>query len=82
MKTKNIEIDGKSFDVRELTLEEGMPLISSATGTMDIAGLIRAATRINGAPAQPGEITMSEGMKLMPLVMELNSFAGGDSGNA
>lgn len=82
MKTKKIEIEGKSFEIRELTLEEGMPLISTTTGTMDIAALIRAATTINGHPAQPGEITMGEGMKLMPIVMELNSFAGGDSGNA
>ncbi len=81
MKTKTINIDEKSFELRELTMEEGMPLIANATGTIDIACLIRSATKINGEPAKEGEISLGTAMKLMPHVMELNSFAGGDSGN-
>lgn len=80
MKSKDIDIDGVVYQVRELTLEEGMPLISSAG--IDTAALIRTATRINGQPAKEGEISFSAAMKLMPLVMELNSFAGAEPGNA
>ena len=82
MKSKTIDIDGKTYTVREISMEEGMPLINAENGRMDVAGLIRASTTINGQPAQPGEISMGTGMKLMPLVMELNSFSGGEAGNA
>lgn len=82
MKTKTIDIDGKSYAIREISMEEGMPLINPDNGRMDIPALIRIATAIDGKPAQPGEISMGVGMKLMPLVMDLNSFSGGEAGNA
>lgn len=82
VKTKTIEIDGKGYEIRELSMEEGMPLINPDNGRMDIPALIRLSTFINGKPAQQGDISMSAAMKLMPLVMELNSFTGGDAGNA
>lgn len=81
MKSKTVEIEGRIYTISELTMEAGMPLINPENGRMDIAGLIRAATSINGQPAQQGEISMGVGMKLMPLVMELNSFNGGNAGN-
>jgi hypothetical protein len=80
MKNKQIEIDGKVYEVREISLEDGMPLINEA-GRMDMAGLVRLSTMIDGQPAQPGQISLGVGMKLMPLVMELNSFSGGNAGN-
>ena len=82
MKTKTIKIEGKTYEVRELSMEEGMPLISATSGSIDIAGLIRCATRIDGKPAKEGEIGMGAAMQLMPVVMELNSFAGAEQGNA
>ena len=82
MKIKELDIDGKHYVVRELTLEEGMPLLASTSGAIDFAALIRAATTIDGVQAQAGDISMGVGMKLMPVVMELNNFnAGGAPGN-
>lgn len=81
MKTKTIEIDGAKYEVKELTMEQGIPLISATNGTLDIAGLIRAATTINGQPVKEGEISFATAMQLMPVVMELNTFAGAASGN-
>lgn len=81
MKKKSIEIDGNKFEVRELTMEEGLPLMSSVDGNVDIAGLIRIATTINGKPAKQGDISMGQAVKLMPVVMELNNFTGAEAGN-
>lgn len=81
MKTKTIDIDGKNYVIRELTLEEGMPLLAPASGNVDFAALIRLATAIDGHQAAQGEISMSVGMQLMPLVMELNNFTGAAPGN-
>lgn len=82
MKTKTIKIEGKTYEVRELSMEEGMPLISAQTGNLDVAALIRSATKVNGQPVKEGDISFAAAMQLMPVVMELNSFNGGASGNA
>jgi hypothetical protein len=82
MKSKQIEIDGKVYEVVELSMEAGIPLISRENGALDTAGLIRAATRIDGVPAKEGDLSFGVAMKLMPLVMELNMFSGGEAGNA
>lgn len=81
MKTKKIEIDGSVYEVCELSMEAGLPLISRETGILDTGGLIRTATTINGVPAKEGDISFGVAMKLMPIVMELNSFSGGEKGN-
>lgn len=81
MKTKTIEIEGRKYEVKQLSMEEGIPLISASTGNLDIAGLIRAATKIDGQPVKEGEVSFATAMQLMPVVMELNTFAGAASGN-
>jgi len=53
-----------------------------ATGAPDVVGLIKAAVRINGAPVAEGSISMSDSMKLMPIVMRLNLPQEAASGNA
>lgn len=81
MKIETLEINGNVYEVRELTLEEGMPLLAKADGNIDMAALVRAATKINGNAAQPGDISMSVGARLVPIVMKLNSFSGEAPGN-
>lgn len=81
MKTKVLDIGERSYEIREITMEEGMPLISAGDGNVDLAGLIRASVRINGKRPKEGEISMGDAMKLMPLVMELNNFNTGEAGN-
>ena len=78
MKTKDIKIDGKTYQVRELTMEEGMPLLTGASGQPDMAAMIRVSTKIDGKPAKEGDITMSVAMKLLPLVNELNTFVAAE----
>jgi hypothetical protein len=81
MKTESLEIDGNQYTVREVTMEEGFPLISAGSGNLDMPGLIRLATTINGKPAAEGDISFATSMKLMPVVMKLNTFVGGAEGN-
>jgi len=77
MKTKEITIDGATYTVRELSMEEGFPLFS-AEGKLDMPSLIRAAVTIDGRTPEKGEISLSTAIKLMPHVNELNSFGGGE----
>lgn len=81
MKTKSIEIEGKVYEVRELTLEEGMPLLAKSSGKLDMVDLIKAATRVDGRDVGDGEVSFSAALQIMPIVLELNSFVGAAAGN-
>jgi hypothetical protein len=82
MKTETLVIDNTTYEIRALTMEEGFSFINVATGAPDVVGLIKAAVRINGAPVAEGSISMSDSMKLMPIVMRLNLPQEAASGNA
>lgn len=81
MKTETLVIDNTTYEIRQLTMEEGFSYINVATGAPDIVGLIKAAVRVNGQPVAAGAISMSDSMKLMPIVMKLNLPQEATAGN-
>jgi hypothetical protein len=82
MKTETLVVENTTYEIRQLTMEEGFSFINVATGAPDVVGLIKAAVKINGAPVTEGAISMSDSMKLMPIVMRLNLPQEAASGNA
>lgn len=79
--TESIKIKDRTFEVRKLTLEEGMPLMMKQ-GEMDMASIVYACVTEGGKPLEPGSLSMGEGAKLMPVVLRVNDMETGDpSGN-
>jgi hypothetical protein len=73
-------IDGKKYEVKELTMEQGFAIMSG--GELDVPTLIRASITIDGRPAGEGEISMKVAQKLMPAVLKANGLEDNSEGNA
>jgi hypothetical protein len=73
-----IEINGDTYTVRELTMEEGLPLFEKKENAKSFnAMIIRAATHKNGKQMDEDEpVTFGVAMKLMPIVFRINGLSG------
>jgi len=81
-KTKTVEIRGLTFEVRELTIRDMIPLLKTLEDE-PVAGqaeMMRRSLYIDGAPIgeKYDELPASMMMKLVPVVMEVNNLGGGD----
>lgn len=81
MKTEDVVIDGKTFTVRELSLREGLKYMNMKTEEVDLPSLLEHSVTVGGQPVKEGELTMGEGIALLPVVMRLNRL-GAANGNA
>lgn len=67
-----IEIDGDSYEIIEMPMEEGFEAIGD--GSVNIPALIRASVKINGEPAQTGQISLKTAKMIMPDVLRINGL--------
>ena len=77
-----IKLSIGDVEVRELLMEDVAPLMGDDVENMGYE-LARRAVYLNGKPigAQFDKLKMSEGMKVMKAVNELNGLVPGDEGN-
>jgi hypothetical protein len=83
-KTETVEIDGVSYTVRELMMDEGLALFEATGGeeTSLNARMLRASVLIEGKPIDAGTpITLRQAMILMPVVNRMNGMAQGAGKN-
>ncbi len=67
-----IEIDGDSYEIVEIPMEEGFNAIGD--GSVNIPALIRASVLINGEPAKSGQISLKTAQLLMPDLLKINGL--------
>lgn len=81
MEKKTIELDSGIYEVRRLTVEEAMPLLTG--GDMNFVELAKLAVWKDGQPAGDSinALYLDEFTQLVALVNEVNPIGGGDEGN-
>lgn len=81
--SKTVDIKGTTFEVRELSVGDMMPLIRKLSDDPEAAQLeiMRRSVHLNGSPMgeEFDKLPGSMLMKLMSLVMEINNL-GDDEG--
>ena len=82
MQVKEVKIGKRTFEVRQLTMEEGYAMIGKTGGEeLDIPTMINACVTQNGKPLKPNTLSFQDANTLLPTVLELNS-ANLDEGKA
>ena len=81
LKSKTVEINGNSYEVRELSLADGLPIMELLADKPQAfqKEMVKACVFKNGVSlgAIPdSEIGISEYIRLVPVAMELSGFGG------